>query len=253
MNFMTPGRLAALVVAGAIRSAPCARADEPARDGTGAAEAKAAAWREDFRAWNRDWDIRGVPGTRKAAFEVGPSSAPAGDAPARPVLRMTSDRASAALLIPVKGVDLKKTPIMRWRWRAPKLPEGADGRRPDKDDQAIGIYLGARAGFLKQNSIAYRWETLTPAGAEGTATYGVGRVRVAWFSLRSAEDGEGASFEESRNVAEDFQRIYGEVPGEFALSISCNSQNTGTRAEAELEWIEFMPAPPPPAPDGRPT
>ncbi len=244
---VTPGQIARLAAAGLMLCSVRAHADDAVPNEP--ATAKTVGWREDFTEWNRAWDIRGVPGTRKAEFTVAPSSAPAGgEHPARKALRMTSDRASATLTIPVKGVDLNKTPILRWRWRAPLLPAGADGRKADKDDQAIGIYLGARAGLFKQNSIAYRWETLTPAGEKGTATYGAGMVRVAWFSLRSAKDGEGAAFEESRNVAEDFRRVYGEIPKEFALSISCNSQNTGTRAEAELEWIEFVPEPPPPAP-----
>jgi hypothetical protein len=36
-------------------------------------------------------------------------------------------------------VDLKKTPVLRWRWKAVRLPKGADGRGAVKDDQAVAI------------------------------------------------------------------------------------------------------------------
>ncbi len=249
-------RASTLVGLAVLLSCGAALAADPATSGSlsptppraEASDAPAPAWRENFKQWNRAWDIRGVPGTPKAKFEVRPLT----DREEQPALVMTSDRASATLMIPVKGVDLEKTPVMRWRWRAPKLPEGADGRVAGKDDQAIGIYVGTRAGWLRQNSIAYRWETLTPVGDKGTATYGAGTVRVAWFSLRNQRDGEGPAYEESRNVAEDFKSIYGEVPKEFALSVSCNSQGTDSKAQAVLEWIEFVPAPAESAPSVTP-
>ena len=46
----------------------------------------------------------------------------------------------------------------------------------------------------------------------------------------------------SRNVAEDFQRIYGVVPKAFALSIIGNSQYTRSNTIAEVDYIEFVPA-----------
>lgn len=250
-----PWALSAWLACGAtMATEPAARPDATVSGSPVESSADSApAWREEFKQWNRAWDIRGVPGTPKATFKVCPPT----EKEQRPALLMSSDRGSATLMIPVKGVDLTRTPVMRWRWRAPKLPDGADGRDARKDDQAIGIYVGAKAGFLRQNSVAYRWETLTPVGEKGTATYGAGMVRVAWFALRNQKDGEGPAYEESRNVAEDFKNAYGEIPKEFALSVSCNSQGTDSKAEAVLEWIEFIPAPaksdqaaalPPPAP-----
>jgi hypothetical protein len=153
---------------------------------------------------------------------------------------MSADRASASLMIPVEGVKLKETPILRWRWRVTTFPGGADGRVAAKDDQAIGIYIGMSRGFGRQSSLAYRWETDTPRDASGQASYGAGLVRVQWNALRNREDGEGVFFEETRNVAKDFEAAFGTVPDAFALSISCNSQYTGTRAAAELDWIEFV-------------
>lgn len=224
-------------------ASPEAEAEKPA-----AAEPAPAApvWREDFRRWNDAWEVRGKPGTRRAVFEVAEE---AGGAAAGGLLRMSADRASASLMIPVEGVNLKETPILRWRWRVTTFPEGADGRAAEKDDQAIGIYIGMSRGFGRQSSLAYRWETDTPRDASGQASYGAGLVRVQWNALRNREDGESVFFEETRNVAKDFEAAFGTVPDAFALSISCNSQYTGTCAAAELDWIEFVREEAPVSPD----
>jgi hypothetical protein len=39
-------------------------------------------------------------------------------------------------------IDLTKTPILTWKWRAHELPKDGDGRKSEKDDQACGIYIG---------------------------------------------------------------------------------------------------------------
>jgi len=153
---------------------------------------------------------------------------------------MSADKASASLLSgDALSVDLKKTPILRWRWRATVLPTGADARNPDKDDQAIGIYISSGSRF-RQQSIAYRWETQPPAGAEGSVQYAK-VVTIKWFALRDESHMDGQTFfTEERNVAEDFEKAFGSVPERIGIGISCNSQYTGSKAEAQLDWIEFV-------------
>lgn len=197
------------------------------------------AWHEDFRELPKGAEIKGKPGTPAAKFEA-VDAAGAEDGRA---LRMTADKASASFFIPVDGVDLRKTPILRWRWRVTEFPAGADGRDEKKDDQAIGIYVGT-GGMFGKTSLAYRWETDTPVATTGRAAYAAGVVKVHWTGLRNKDSGDGFVVEE-RNVAEDWKAMVGtDVPKSFTLSISCNSQYTGTKAAAELDWIEFRPVAP---------
>lgn len=200
-----------------------------------AAQTNGPAWRADFDALPAGSKVEGKPGTATATFE-------AASADGAQVLLMKADRATGSLMIPVKGIDLNRTPILRWRWAVTTLPAGADGRDPKKDDQAIGIYIGS-GGMLSRKSVAYRWETDTPVGAEGDARYGAGVVRIRWFALRNKDGGTNAFVVEERNVAEDYRKAFGKVPDEIALSVSCNSQYTGTKAAAMLDWIEFVAAP----------
>jgi hypothetical protein len=200
-------------------------------------------WRESFTpapessnsTLPKDWLVKGKPGTLPAAFSMmidkGKNIT---------FLHMEADRGSASLITNAIGVDLSKTPILRWRWRVTTLPEGADGRIKTKDDQAIGIYVGTGSNFSNK-SVSYRWDTETPKGAEGNAVYGLGTVKVKWYTVKNKEDAsDGGWFTEERNVAEDFRQAWGFYPEKVYISVSCNSQYTGSQAAADLGWIEFV-------------
>lgn len=64
---------------------------------------------------------------------------------------------------------------------------------------------------------------------------------MSFVVIRSGEGELNKWLTETRNVLEDFTRIYGEAPKEDvgAVSISINSQNTGTSAEAFWGGIVF--------------
>ncbi|MGB3241565.1 MAG: DUF3047 domain-containing protein [Candidatus Omnitrophota bacterium] len=203
----------------------------------------AVGWEEDFNSVSRSgrpvipkgWRRQKKLGTKSAVF-----SAEKDKKNGLSFLHMEADKASATLLCKPGNVDLKKTPVLKWRWRATVLPEDADGRIKDKDDQAIGIYVGT-GSVLNQKAISYRWDTETPKGAEGSCDYGDGTVKVKWFTLRNKQDaGSGRWFVEKRDCAEDFKTAWGFYPKKIYLVISCNSQYTGTKAAADLDWIEFM-------------
>lgn len=196
-----------------------------------------APWREEFRTTPAGWEVRTKPRTTPTEFRIDPAGAGGSG-----VLRVEAEDASATYATQLEGVDLARQPILRWRWRALVLPTDADGRDPARDDQAIALYV-SHGGILGQRSIAYRWETATPVGSEGTATYVAGVVKVHWIALRNRDDALGTWVTEERNVAADFQRAFGFVPDDPIIAVTANSQYTGTRAEAELDWIELAPIP----------
>lgn len=162
--------------------------------------------------------------------------------PPSPVLQVKADRSTGGIICNPSGqVDLKKTPILRWCWRVLSLPAGGDGRFAAKDDQPVAIYIGANS-WLKKNSIAYRWEDETPKGFEGTTSYAGGIVKVHYITLRNKTTPLGEWVVETRNVAEDFKKVYGSVPKEFAVSVMGNSQYTKSNTVAEVAFLEFLPA-----------
>ena len=156
------------------------------------------------------------------------------------VLQIKCDKSTGGIIINPR-INLKKYPVMRWRWRVLSLPVEGDGRNAKKDDQPVGIYVGTSDGMLKKKSIAYRWENLTPQGFEGKTSY-AGILTVNYITMRDHRTPNGEWVTEERNVAEDFKRVYGKVPSEFAISIIGNSQYTQSNTVAEVDFIEFLPA-----------
>ncbi len=216
---------------------------------TSIAGEKGQKWREDFEAKNKEgdlpagWEVFGTKwGVNKTCFELkNKKEKKEPVASILGVLKIFADKATGALFCEAyKYVDLKKTPIMRWRWHVNKFPKGGDGRKSDCDDQAIAIYVGADDWMVKK-SISYRWETETPQGLEGSISYGGGAVKVKWFCLRNKKTGTGKWVTEERNIAEDFKKAFGFIPKEFVLSIGANSQNTQSESLAFIDYIEFLP------------
>ena len=203
------------------------------------AAAAGASVRFDFQTAETDedgipsgWTYRGKFGTPDVEFRI------VQDKEAGKVLQVVSNRGSGVIMRELGKVDLNKYPIMRWKWRADKLPAGADARIKAKDDQGLSIYIGY--GRFRQTSVSYAWQTETPKGAKGKSVYN-GLVTTYWFSVRNKEDAEGVWQTEERNVRDDILREFGtsELPEDLALTISSNSQYTGTSCRMSLAYIEF--------------
>lgn len=204
-------------------------------------ESSMPGWRQEFKSMPNGWRVKSKPWSKAAEFRVGKDSESG-----KTFLAMYADNASGTLMTELKNIDLTKTPILRWSWRVTTFPEGADGTKQGKDDQAIAIYVGD-SGKIGHRSIAYRWETETSPGEEGFAKYAGGIVQVRWICVRNRDDGDQKKFlVEERNLAEDFKKAFGYVPDKLrivGIGISCNSEYTGTKAEAGLEWIELRAEP----------
>lgn len=182
------------------------------------------------------WVYRGKPGTTGCRFSVEVLDG-------KKVLAMKTAKGSGTLLYDLSKVDLQKYPYMRWKWRVDVYPAGGDGRIRRKDDQAIALYLGSGTSF-SQHSSAYRWETDTPKGSRGFAKYAMGMVKVHWRCLRNKKDGTAKWVIDECNAKKAFERMFnGKVPPKRALSISANSQYTGTSTGAYLEYVEFYAEP----------
>ena len=137
-------------------------------------------------------------------------------------------------------VDVKTWPIIQWSWQAVTLPKGGDARKSATDDQAAQIYVTFPRfpSAVRSRIISYIWDTTAPAGSvfksekTGLVTYVV---------VRSGPADLGKWLTESRNVLEDYKKIYGEAPGEEvgAISISIDSNDTSSYAESYVGEILF--------------
>lgn len=137
-------------------------------------------------------------------------------------------------------VDVKTWPMLQWSWRVVTLPKGGDARKSATDDEAAQIYVTFPRfpTAVRSRIISYIWDTTAPVGATfksqktGLVTYVV---------VRSGSAELGKWMTESRNVLEDFKKIYGETPGEDvgAISLAIDSNDTNSTAESFFGEIFF--------------
>lgn len=183
---------------------------------------------------------RGVPegwqgqnwGSPKHDFTV------AAESPDR-ILHMRSDNDSSTITKEMK-IDVKQYPILQWRWKVVVLPKGGDARRKETDDEAAQLYVTFPRfpSAVRSRVIGYIWDAAAPVGA----VFPSQKVSTVTFVVVHSGDADlGKWVTETRNVYADYKRIYGEEPGEAvgAVSISINSQNTSSRAEAYFAEILF--------------
>jgi hypothetical protein len=151
-----------------------------------------------------------------------------------PAVRLRSNNASFSLQKEVK-VDLKQFPILTWKWKVAKLPVGGDFRKSKTDDQAAQLFVA----FTKTKSIVYIWDTSAPQGLmEDTTPVPFMHVKVVVVRSGPAEAGKWIS--ETRNVYEDFKKLFGdEPPAVSGMRLQINSQHTGTSAESYFADVAF--------------
>jgi hypothetical protein len=155
------------------------------------------------------------------------------------VLHMKSAQEGSTISKEIK-LDIKQYPVLQWRWKAVTLPKGADSRKKATDDQACQVYVTFPRfpQSVRSRTIGYVWDTTAPAGIiapsekSGTVTYVI---------VRSGEAELGKWLAETRNVLEDYKKIYGEDPGEpvGAVSVASDSNDTNSSAECYIGELFF--------------
>jgi hypothetical protein len=155
------------------------------------------------------------------------------------VLHLRSDDDSSTISKEVT-VDVKELPILQWRWKVTVLPKAGDARKKETDDEAAQLYVTFPRfpSAVRSRVIGYIWDTTAPAGA----TFPSQKVGTVTFVVVRSGDAEiGRWLTETRNVYDDYKRIYREDPAENvgAVAISINSQNGHSRAESFFGEILF--------------
>jgi len=171
-------------------------------------------------------------GNPKYEFEV------VGESPTR-VLHLVSNGDSSTINKDIK-IDCKDHPVLQWRWKLVELPKGGDARKKATDDQALQLYVTFPRfpNAVRSRVIGYIWDTTAPAG---TIVKSQKTALVTYVVMRSGDADIGKWVTETRNVCQDYKKIYGEEPEEKveALSIGIDSDDTRSRAEGYVAEILF--------------
>jgi len=126
--------------------------------------------------------------------------------------------------------NIAKYPILKWRWRAKKLPAGANESIPAKNDSACGVYISF--GLLRGNALKYVWSTSMPKG-----TYYKKNKKMTIISKEVG--GTGVWKSESANILEDAKKAFGKVPDRVLTGIAVLTDGNATGQPAACDYDGF--------------
>lgn len=139
------------------------------------------------------------------------------------------------------GVDfnwsLEEYPLLKWRWRANKLPEGAS--EDDKNDSGGALYVTFGTDWIgRPKSIKYVYSSSLPVGT--VVSHGPLKVIVV-DSAREPDMGEWQSV--LRDVRSDYRQVFGGQAPDRPVSITLWSDSDTTQDSAEVDFddIELLP------------
>jgi hypothetical protein len=176
------------------------------------------------------------------------------------VLKADAIHSMSGLIYPVR-VKLAQFPLLRWRWKIAAPVQRADMTQKTGDDYAARIYVmfdypedklpfavrmklrfASRVFGQKLPTAAlnYVWDN---RAAIGTLQANVYTERARMLVLQSGASKAGLWVEETRDLAADFRRAFGEdAPDVVAIALATDTDNTGEVASAWYGDIQFLPA-----------
>lgn len=174
------------------------------------------------------------------------------------VLYARADSASSGLMRRV-DIDPQQHPWLQWQWKVKELIKSADNRQRAREDSPVRIILGfdgdkdslpfsdqilfETARVLTGHdfpyaTLMYIWENKAPAGTVIRSTHS---SRIRMLVVESGDDGIGQWRNFTRNIVEDFEKVYGEKPGKLiGVGVLTDTDNTGEVTEAWYGDIRLL-------------
>ena len=151
-----------------------------------------------------------------------------------------SSNASASGLVKKQTVDLRKTPILEWRWRLDQALPAREEQSKKGDDYAARIYVIVKDGwfFWQTKALNYVWSSRDNPPSSWPNAFAPDNARM--LPVRNAQHGSGQWFTERRNVREDLKQLFGKTYDEIeAIAIMTDTDNSGLSAQASYGELIF--------------
>lgn len=177
----------------------------------------------------------------------------------RTVLHAKAVGASSGLMQHV-SIDPSKQPVLQWRWKIASLIKEADNFHGATEDSPVRIILGFDGDkdslpFTDQvlfntaklitghdfpyATLMYIWENKAPIGTIIPNSYS---KRIQKMVVASGAEGIGEWHAFTRNIAEDYEKVFGEKPGKLiGIGVLTDTDNTGETVEAWYGDINLLP------------
>jgi hypothetical protein len=174
------------------------------------------------------------------------------------VLKAESDAAASALYRPLDLSPLAY-PRLTWRWKVENVLIKGDARKREGDDYPARVYVAFRydparaTAWEKAKYGAYRlvygsyppvavlnyiWDNRLPPGTTLDNAY---TDRAKMIVLRSGSSEIGRWITETRDVLDDYRRLFGGEPPRIAgVAVMTDTDDTGERAVAWYDALAFL-------------
>jgi hypothetical protein len=141
----------------------------------------------------------------------------------------------------IYDINIYETPILSWKVRAHKLPEGANEKSSDRNDSVASIYVVfdmGRVALVKKvpKSIRYTWSTTLSKGETGSKLFGNQQIMVVKSGKK--DTGEWVTFE--RNLVKDYRRMFGDDPPKNPIAILILSDGNSTNSYVKADYDDIM-------------
>jgi len=166
--------------------------------------------------------------------------------------------AAASGLLHDGDIDLSRTPVVSWRWKASPIPnaDNSVSAREDAparlvfffDGQSDNLSIGERAEQIAASiggeklpyaTLMYIWSASAPPG---TVIPNPHTSRVQMIVVSGAPGDAGKWLKLRRNVASDFEKVFHEKPGKLTgYGLLTDTDNTGATTRAWYGDIAFKP------------
>lgn len=178
------------------------------------------------------------------------------------VLRATA-HASASALAYKTEFDPHQFPMLSWRWKVGQGIPDANNADPSKEDSPLRVMVAfdgdtsklsqkdksasSTAKFASGHPLPYAllmyiWGEKVPVDSVTTSSH-YSRIKMLALSADDKGIGKWQSF--TRNLVEDYKRVYGEEPGNvISIELLTDTDNTLGDAEAFYGDISVGPAKP---------
>ena len=153
-----------------------------------------------------------------------------------PALYLRSLNASFALEREL-SVSIRDYPYLNWTWKALSIPPRGDLRKKSQNDQALQLLVAFEGGKI----LSYVWDANAPEGTVADESVGLPLfIAVKVIVVNSGTIDKGRWMNISRNLYEDYKRMFGGDPGKVkGIRVQSNSQYTGDCAEGLVKRIVF--------------
>lgn len=163
---------------------------------------------------------------------------------------------SASAIRHLREFDVRRYPLVRWRWKVATVYTKGDLRNKAGDDYPLRVYVmfkyepdlasfgeGVQYGLAKMvygaypphSTLNYIWANRQEEQGIHPSPY-TDRARL--LVMRAGPTEAGRWVEEQVNILDDYRRAFGEEPPETAsIAIMNDSDNTGEAATSYMDYI----------------